>query len=377
LFWTAGKDLIPEFAKIKIMSKVIVRTAGYDYGILKPIVFALMDSLAGDMIQRNARVVIKPNLLAPASPEQAITTHPLIIKAVAEYVLEKGARPQVSDSPAIGSFEKIRKESGIKAALEGLSVECKEFRDSTVIDVGLPFKKIEIASDALDADVLINLPKLKTHTQMLLTLGIKNLFGCIVGMKKPEWHLRSGADRDIFSTLLVRICQAVRPSVTLMDGILAMEGQGPGRSGTPRSTGVVLGSTDTAAIDIAVCRMLGMNPDDLLTNRIAREQGLASDEIEINGDLPVIPVVFGPRRFHGFMRRHLVQRPECNDEMCELCGECWKYCPAGAIDHDKKRLHFDYDSCIRCYCCIEVCPYGALRTHETITGKIVRRLLKI
>jgi uncharacterized protein (DUF362 family)/Pyruvate/2-oxoacid:ferredoxin oxidoreductase delta subunit len=368
------------------MSKVIVRKARYEYDILKPVVFELMDSLAGDMVQRNARVVIKPNLLAPASPEQAITTHPLIIKAVAEYVLERGARPQVSDSPAVGSFEKILKESGIKTALKGLPVEYKEFRDSAVIDVGPPFKKIEIAADALDADVLINLPKLKTHTQMLLTLGVKNLFGCIVGMKKPEWHLRSGADRDMLATLLVKICQAVSPSVTIMDGILAMEGQGPGRSGTPRTTGVVLGSTDTASIDIVVCRMLGMNPDDLLTNRIAKEQGLVSGEIEIDGDLPVIrdfrfpemtPVVFGPRRFHGFMRRHLVQRPRCNDDMCELCGECWKYCPAGAIEHDKKRLHFDYDKCIRCYCCIEVCPHGALHTHETITGKIVRRFLKI
>jgi uncharacterized protein (DUF362 family) len=368
------------------MSKVIVRKADYNYKALKPIVFALMDSLAGDMIHRDARVLIKPNLLAPASPEKAITTHPLIIKAVAEYVLEKGARPQISDSPAIGSFEKILKESGIRAALEGLPVEYKAFTDSTIIDVGPPFNKIEIASDALDADVLINLPKLKTHTQMLLTLGVKNLFGCIVGMKKPEWHLRSGVDREMFATLLVKIFQAVRPSITLMDGVLAMEGPGPGRSGIPRTMGVVLGSDDSVSIDCAVCRMLGMNPDDLLTNRIAREQGLVSGELEINGDLPVIrdfrfpeitPVLFGPERFHGFMRRHLVQRPECNNDLCKLCGECWKYCPAGAIDHDKKRLHFDYDTCIRCYCCIEVCPYGALRTHETITGKVVRRILKV
>ena len=373
-------------ANIEFMSMVIIRKADYNYRDLKPVVFDLMDSLAGHMIQRNERVVIKPNLLAPASPGKAITTHPLIIKAVAEYVLEKGARPQVSDSPATGSFEKILKECGIKDALEGLPVECKEFRDSTVIDVGLPFKKIAIASDAIASDVLINLPKLKTHSQMLLTLGVKNLFGSIVGMKKPEWHLRSGVDRDMFATLLVKICQAVGPSVTLMDGILAMEGQGPGRSGTPRTLGVVLGSTDAASIDRAVCRMLGMNPDDLLTNRIAGEQGLVPGEIEIDGDLPVIrdfrfpeitPMLFGPDRFHGFMRRHLVQRPECNDDMCKLCGECWKYCPAGAIDHDKKRLHFDYDTCIRCYCCIEVCPYGALRTHETIPGKFVRRLLKI
>jgi uncharacterized protein (DUF362 family)/Pyruvate/2-oxoacid:ferredoxin oxidoreductase delta subunit len=368
------------------MSKVIIRKADYIYRDLKSVLYSMMDSLAGGVIQREAKVVIKPNLLAPASPDKAITTHPLFIKAVAEYVLGKGARVQISDSPAIGSFEKILRESGIRAALEGLPVECREFRDSTSIDVGVPFKKIEIAADAVTADVLINLPKLKTHSQMLVTLGVKNLFGCIVGMKKPEWHLRSGVDRDMFASLLVKIFQAVKPSVTLIDGILAMEGQGPGRGGTPREMGVVLGSTDAVSIDIAVCRMLGMDPDDLLTNRIAGAQGLVPGDIEIDGDLPVIPdfrfpgitpLVFGPRRLRGFIRKHLVQRPVCNDDMCKLCGECWKYCPAGAIGHDKKRIHFDYDTCIRCYCCIEVCPYGALRTHETVMGKMARRVLKM
>lgn len=375
-----------KFANIESMSTVIIRNADYTYRNLKPIVFSLMDSLAGNVIQRDATVVLKPNLLAPAPPGKAITTHPLIIKAVAEYVLERGAVPQISDSPATGSFEKILKDCGIKAALEGLPVEYKEFRGSTVIDAGLPFRNIEIASDALEADVLINLPKLKTHSQMQLTLGVKNLFGCVVGMKKPEWHLRSGIDREMFASLLVKIALAVSPAVTLLDGVQAMEGQGPGRSGTPRSLGVLLGSTDALSVDMAVCRMFGMNPDDLLTNRIAKEQGMAPGETDIDGELPsvrdfklpdITPVIFGPPRFHGFLRRHLVQRPVCDDDLCKLCAECWKYCPAGAIEHDKKRIRFDYDTCIRCYCCIEVCPHGALKTHETTTGKIARRLLKV
>jgi len=338
------------------------------------------------MVKKGSRVLIKPNLLAPAPPEKAIVTHPLIIRAAVEYVLQKGAHPVISDSPASGSFEKILRESGIKKALEGLKVEFKEFRKAVTVEVGKPFGKIEIAEDAMNADLFINLPKLKTHTQMLLTLGVKNLFGCIVGMKKPEWHLRAGMDREIFARLLVRIYQAVNPSVTIIDGILAMEGQGPGRSGEPRKIGIIAGSQDTAALDIALCRMLGITPKRLLTNKIAIEEGIANEDVEIDGVMPEIrnfkfpemtSGMFGPKQFHGFMRRHLTQRPVCNDKMCKLCGECWRYCPAEAISHSKKRISFNYDKCIRCYCCIEVCPHGALRAEETLPGKIARRCLKM
>lgn len=368
------------------MSTVIIRKAEYDYSTLKPIIFELMDSLGGDRIQKNSRVVIKPNLLSPETPDKAILTHPLIVRAVVEYVLDKGAKPQISDSMAVGSFEKILKVSGIKDTLSGLNVEYKEFRDSVFVDVGKPFEKIEIAADAVNADFLINLPKLKTHTQMLLTLGIKNLFGCIVGLKKPEWHFRTGVNREMFAQLLVKIYQAINPAITIMDGILAMEGQGPGKRGQPRQLGVLLGSNNAAALDITISRMLGVAPDDVLTNRIAKEQGLADDKIIVDGDLPqvkdfklpaITPLIFGPQSLQGLMRRHLVQRPECDDSLCKLCGECWKYCPANAITHKRKKLQFDYDKCIRCYCCIEVCPHAALSARETVPGKLTRKLLKM
>ena len=366
------------------MSKVYIRKAEYDYSTLKPLVFELMDSIAGDLIKKGSRVLIKPNLLLPAPPDRAIVTHPMIVRAAAEYVIAKGVRPQISDSPAIGSFEKILKESGIRDALEGLDVEYKEFKDFVSVDVGKPFEKIEIAKDAVNADVIINLPKIKTHTHMLLTLGIKNLFGCIVGMKKPEWHLRAGVDKEMFAAMLVKIYQALKPEVNIYDGILAMEGQGPGKSGVPRKIGVIAGSADAASADRVISEMLGVEPDLVLTNRIA--QGAEAEEIDIDGELPRVenfrlpemtPIVFGPKIAHGFFRRHLVQRPECDRSECRLCGECWKYCPAEAITHDNKKIFFDYDKCIRCYCCIEVCPHAALRAVETMTGKVARKVLKI
>ncbi len=368
------------------MSTVFVRRAEYNYKALRSIIFELMDSLEGERIQRNSRVVVKPNLLAPEPPDKAVVTHPLIVKAVVEYILDKGARPRISDSMAVGSFDRLIKESGIKEALSGLNVELKEFKETSIVDVGEPFKKIEIARDALEADVLINLPKLKTHAQMLLTLGVKNLFGCIVGLKKPEWHLRTGVNREMFAQLLVKIYRAVNPSFTIIDGIMAMEGQGPGKRGVPRHLGILMGSKNAAALDITICKMIGISPDRVLTNIIAVDQGLAADEIIVDGDLPQIkdfklpeitPLVFGPERFHGFMRKHLVQRPRCDDSLCKLCGECWKYCPAEAITHFRKKIHFDYDKCIRCYCCIEVCPHGALSAGETLIGKVTRKLLKM
>lgn len=369
------------------MSTVILRKATYNYDTLKPQIFEMLDFFCGSLIKKNSRVVIKPNLLTPASPDRAVLTHPLIVKASVEYVLQKGAHPQISDSPGTGSFDMILRESGIRDALTGLHVDPKEFETSLFIDIGDPFKHIEIAEDALKADVLINLPKLKTHTQMLLTLGVKNLFGCIVGLRKPEWHFRTGVDREIFAKLLVKIYKAVNPTVTILDGILAMEGQGPGKGGIPREIGVLIGSNDAVSIDTFVCKIIGIDPDRLLTNKVAKEMGFFNEEINVKGDrileikdfkLPQItPLVFGPKRLHRVMRKHLVQRPVCDDSVCELCEECLQHCPANAISHGRKKIHFNYDACIRCYCCIEICPYGALRAEETFPGKVVRKVLKV
>jgi uncharacterized protein (DUF362 family)/Pyruvate/2-oxoacid:ferredoxin oxidoreductase delta subunit len=366
------------------MARVIFRNSSYDYELLRPLFFEIMECIGGDGIRRNSRVLIKPNLLAPARPERALLTHPLVVRAAAEYVLMKGARPFVADSPAIGSFAKVIKEGGIREALKGLDVGMGEFVASKTVDIGEPFRRVEIAKEALEADAIINLPKLKTHSQMLLTLGVKNLFGCVVGLRKPEWHLRTGVDRDMFARLLVQICRRLAPSYTIIDGILAMEGQGPGKGGTPRDLGILIGSDNVFVLDGTVCGMFGLESGEVVTDRIAGEMGLKDDRVEVDGPVPEIrdfrfpgmtPLVFGPNALHGLMRRYLVQRPVADEDFCRLCGECGKYCPAGAIEMGKK-IRFDYEKCIRCYCCIEVCPHAALRSEETLPGKMIRRLTR-
>lgn len=343
-----------------------------------------MDTLGGKTIPPGAHVLIKPNLLSPALPSQAIITHPHIVKAAVEYVALRGARPQVSDSPAVGSFDKIMKVSGIEDVLRGLNVLCTEFVKSVLADIGEPFHTIEMAEDALKADFIINLPKLKTHSQMLLTLGVKNMFGCIIGYRKPEWHLRAGVNRALFAKLLVLIYQRIKPAFTILDGILALEGEGPGSSGTPKEIGVLIGSHDAHAVDWTVCRMLRIDPERLLTIKVAKDMGLLDEKIDVIGQLPrindfsfpqVVPLVYGPRILHGFIRKHLLQRPVCDTLLCQLCEKCINFCPAKAITISHTKLFFDYHKCIRCYCCIEICPYGALRPAETLAGKITRKVI--
>ncbi len=365
------------------MDTVTFRKADYADGGLQTVVHDLLDRIGTLKIERGARVLIKPNFLAPARPERAMTTHPLVLRAAVEFALERGARVLVADSPGMGGFERLLREGGYREALKGLEIELRPFKSTVGVDIGKPFGVIQIAREAVEAEVVINLPKLKTHAMMLLTLGVKNLFGCIVGLEKPEWHMRSGVDRLMFARLLVQLCRAVRPAATLVDGILAMEGQGPGRSGIPRRLGLLAAGAAPAAVDMAICRLLNTAPEDLPTHRAAGELGLVPPGISIEGDfspvpdfrLPVLaPLTFGPVRFHRLMRKHLVERPVVDPAVCRVCGECWRHCPAKAINPYAEAVGFDYDRCIRCYCCIEMCPHAALKTVETAPGRLVRKL---
>lgn len=367
------------------MKKIIIRKATYDHASVGPAVFEALDSFLSGTNMKGARVVIKPNLLSPSPPEAAIVTHPAVVRAAAQYVLQRGAHAQVSDSPAVGSFERILKESGIREALKGLDVKTKEFKEKTPVEIGPPFGKIPLAKDAVEADFLINLPKLKTHTHMLLTLGVKNLFGAVVGLEKPEWHLRAGVDREMFARLLLQIHYALKPSVTLIDAIVAMEGQGPGKRGTPRRLGLLFAGNDAASLDIAISEILGIRPDEVPTNKAALDAGLAEGDVIIEGEIPrvgnfrlpvITHLVAGPPAMRGFIRRHLTQRPVCEVRLCRRCEECVRYCPAKAITDTGKTLRFDYDRCIRCYCCLEVCPHGAISAKETPAGMILRKVFK-
>jgi uncharacterized protein (DUF362 family)/Pyruvate/2-oxoacid:ferredoxin oxidoreductase delta subunit len=364
------------------MVDVYFRHTHYDDPGLRQIVFDMMNAMGGDAIPTGAKVIIKPNFLLAADPEKGITTHPKIVRYAAEFIIEKGCSLIISDSPPIGSFEKILSKGGYVNALSGLDVVFRPFREPAKIDIGEPFGAIEMAKDALEADVIINLAKLKTHAQMLLTLGVKNMFGCVIGLKKPEWHFRAGTDRDMFAKLLVQIYKAVSPTMTIIDGILALEGQGPGKSGTPRELNLLAGSQDAIAVDMALSKVLGLEPQDLLTNKAAGQLQLMPEDIHVHGQFNILSdfkfpemgfLSIGPEFLGGFMRKYVLQKPVSDNHKCKLCGECWRYCPAKAINRHIKGIRFNYDSCIRCYCCLEICPYGAITTKKPLLGKLFQK----
>ena len=365
------------------MSTVFIRQADYTDSTIRSILFEMLSSDEGPVIDAGARVLIKPNFLNPAAPEKAITTHPLIVKAAIEYALEKGARVQVSDSPAIGNFSTLLKKGGYTEVLAGLDVTVKPFDATIGVDVGEPFGTIDVARDAIEADVVINLAKLKTHTQMMLTLGVKNLFGCIVGLKKPEWHMRAGVDRHMFGRLIVSIYEAIQPAYTIVDGILAMQGQGPGKSGTPRPLGLLIGGKNAHAVDHAICLLTGLDLQRLETHLNAREMGVYDGTVNINGALNILDdfqfpdlgsLTMGPDFLGRFMRRFVIQRPAVDNDICKLCSECWKYCPVKAITYTDRGISFNTDTCIRCYCCLEVCPHAAIRARMPLIGKWIHWL---
>lgn len=359
------------------MPQVITRKAEYDETLAR-LIPELIETVAPGRITPGSRVLIKPNFLVAARPDQAILTHPFIVRAAARHVLDRGGRLLIADSPGYGSFDRILRTGGFEAALSGMDVEIRPFSESVTVDIGEPFGKIDLAREAIEADLVINLPKLKTHSQMGLTLAVKNLFGTVVGWRKPEWHLKAGVDRAMFARLLVGICRAVRPEITILDGILALEGHGPGKRGKPRHIGVLLAGDDPFAIDLAVCKMVGLPPEQLPTSAEALKTGADGPNYTIDGRLPVIKnfripepgsLTFGPKFMQGIIRKHLVQRPVADTDLCRLCGHCAKYCPASAIACSEAGIAFDYDRCIRCYCCIEICPHGAMTAADTRLGR--------
>ncbi len=368
------------------METVLIEKGRYNEDEIRPRVFEMLDTLGRDLFMPGMRVLVKPNLLMAAGPEEGIVTHPLVVRTVVEYLLARKVRVRVSDSPAVGPFERVVRRTGYAAALAGLDVALKPFEKARTVDVGPPFGRIELAAAALAADAVVNLAKVKTHTQMMLTLGVKNLFGCVVGLAKPRWHLRCGIDRDQFARLLVAVYRTVAPCLTLVDGITALEGQGPGRGGTPRQLGIIVGGRSAPTVDAVLCRLLGVDPRRLATHRAAEERGLLPSETSVRGDFHVVddfmlprmaPATFGPPAVSRFMRRHVLQKPVVDTARCRQCGQCGTYCPAGAIADAPRGVRFDYERCIRCYCCVEVCPHGALQAVEPAAGRLLHGLSKL
>lgn len=362
------------FAMHKI---AIERVASYDSELVETGLKNLLAPLGGieAFVRPGERVLLKPNMLSAKPPEAAVTTHPAILRGVIRLVQGAGAVALVGDSPGFGSLRAVAKRSGMLAVVEECGAELVEFSETRVVNSGGIFKRFEVAAPYLDADRVINLPKLKTHEMMTLTCGVKNLFGILVGAAKPAWHLQAGFDRELFARVLLEIYQIRPPNLTIVDAITAMEGDGPG-SGDPRQVGLLLAGANPVAVDLIAGEIVGIPKKLLFVEREARKLGLPGSDrehIEIYGvdpaELRILPfrlpplsdVEFGlPRFIKNRLRKHLTTRPVQMPDRCMLCGVCVKGCPPGVIRIEGKNLRFDYDRCIRCFCCRELCPEAAL-----------------
>ncbi len=368
----------------------IVRCQTYDPKEIQKALRFSLDLIGGmgSFVKRGDRVLLKPNLLYGKAPEKAVTTHPSIIQGMIELVKEQGGIPILGDSPGMGHAVTVAQKSGIKEVTDAMGCPIVEF-NRPVLPAGKKgnlFKNIEIDQAVLEADVIINLPKWKTHAQMLLTLGVKNLFGCIPGPRKAMWHLQAGRDTLLFAQILVDVYQLIQPTLTLLDGVVGMEGNGP-NNGDPIPIGLLLASTDPLCLDQIVCDLLGMGRMSLWTNRAAFERGLGRVDIEVRGESIEKGKVSHFRFPHpirmdwylpDFLKKGLIDalhtRPEIDEERCKHCHQCMEICPPKALRQEEKRLIFDYGQCIRCFCCQEICPEGAITLQEGWALKLYHRI---
>jgi uncharacterized protein (DUF362 family)/NAD-dependent dihydropyrimidine dehydrogenase PreA subunit len=366
------------------MKERVVLQAAADYH--RPQVEAAVESLLAPLggmaafVRPGQKVLLKPNMLAGKSPEKAVTTHPEIVRAVIRLAQQAGGIVSVGDSPGIGSPRQVAMRCGILPVIEETGAAFAPFAESVKIRPrGGTFHELEIARDLLDADVVINLPKLKTHQMMGLTAGVKNLFGAVVGIRKPRLHLQAGSDKAFFALMLLELAEQIRPALTLVDAITAMEGEGPG-GGDPVHVGALLAGASPLAVDTVATALVGLAPEAAWTQRVARQTGRAGcrlEQVEILGDrledlrvrgfrpAKVTDVSFGlPPQLKNVLRNSLTARPAVDRRLCKRCGICVETCPPQAMTLGGDQLQIDYQRCIRCFCCQELCPHGALPTRQ-------------
>ncbi|MEY8764598.1 MULTISPECIES: DUF362 domain-containing protein [Clostridium] len=363
-----------------------------------------LDLLGGieKFVGKEEKILLKPNLLKRAAPDQAITTHPSVFRSVARILREDGYNKIFyGDSPGNGNPLKASKASGIAAAAKEFEIEQADFNQGEKVSFpqGKVAKEFIMSRGVMEADAIINVCKMKTHALQRITGAVKNMFGCVYGFNKGLSHARyPSADR--FAKMLCDLHVMIKPRLHIMDGIVAMEGNGPS-SGSPVKMNVILISQDPVALDSVFCRLIHLNPESVPTNVNGEAWGLGNchdDNIEIitpEGEKSIEEIVkqYGKPDFDvyrgdikkaGFHRvewlmKLIRQRPYVVEKKCIRCGICVKSCPVEgkAIKLDKEKgtpPKYDYDKCIRCYCCQEMCPKKAIEVKTPFLRKILDKL---
>ena len=335
---------------------------------------------------KGKRVLVKPNILTDDDPAKCISTHPVVVEAMVRFLQSKGATVMVGDSPAVHTQKFKGEKSGIFRVCETSGAKWIDFM-ADPIEKSLRKGKIRIASVVDKVDLIISLPKFKNHELVYFTGAIKNTLGLVPGFSKGKQHALH-QDRSKFGEFLVDLNEAVTPDYFLMDGIMGMEGPGPGR-GFPVEIGLLLGSTNPLALDMIASRIAGYEPLIIPTSRAAffrkkwlqAENDILYDGPEISSivkkgfnKIPIsttnnIALKFVMKRIK-FLKK-LEKRPVFIHENCTDCQKCVNICPVQAIlPLSTKIAHIvlSDNKCIRCFCCSEVCTDNAVEIRRKVVG---------
>ncbi|VVB91729.1 Ferredoxin [uncultured archaeon] len=365
----------------------IVKCENYEHQKVKK---ALLHSLEliggiGSIIKPGDNVLLKVNVIIGFPPERAATTHPAIVGAMTEIVREEGGVPWVGDSSGAHGYTAQSLElCGIKKVCEEYGGRLINFESTGTYPVkanGKVLTTINIAKPAIDCDVLVSLPKMKTHQLTKYTGAVKNFYGVIPGSGKARIHKQAPTEERL-SEALLDIYSSLKPRLAVMDGIVGMEGEGP-TNGTPIPSGMILSSTDCVALDAVASGIMGFSHGDILTTRFAHERGLGIgelDQIEVTGEkISDVKTDFKKSRYlyyklPGFLGKWVfkyaenISRVEISEKECKKCKICFNSCPASAITLEPRPL-IDQEKCIKCYCCHELCRNSAVKLKTSYLGR--------
>ncbi|MDD5064842.1 MAG: DUF362 domain-containing protein [Phycisphaerae bacterium] len=272
----------------------LTRCSDYSQAEIARALAAQFELLGGlkKFVTRGDTVLLKPNLIAPRSRRHATQTDPAVLLETVRLLKDFGAKPFIGDSPAWSNVFACIKTLKLEKPLKKLSVPVKQLNKPKKCRIGKQNIEVGISSIALDADVIINMPKFKSHQQLVATFAVKNMFGCVSGKHKALWHFTKGGSTDEFCELLIEIYKFLNPALTIIDAVIAMDGPGPIR-GRARPLGYILGGIDPFALEVICSRLVNINPENLPILKTARQMGLNcpdADSIKILGDpLPQNP----------------------------------------------------------------------------------------
>ncbi|MFH1721656.1 MAG: DUF362 domain-containing protein [Candidatus Altiarchaeota archaeon] len=378
------------------MSSVsIVKCQDYDESRVDEAVRKAVNHLGGIkfFVKKGDKVLLKVNLLQESTPDQSIVTHPAVVSAVARLVKEAGGKAIIADSPGGAYTESRLKATYEKAGLIEVARETgAELNYNTEYSPvsnprGKIIKRFDVIKVAQEADVIITLPKFKTHLLTRFTGATKILFGVIPGREKMGFHSKHPKVED-FSDMLIDLLCLLKPNLAIMDGVIGMEGDGPATGGKPKNIGVILASQDSVALDLCATDIVGWKPHEVPPIEAAMRRGLTNGKVE---DVKVLGEKLQDVRLKGFLgpgtqtagiagklppivrsmvTNFFIAYPAPNMD-CIGCGVCAENCPEKAIRITSGKAKVTYGKCIRCYCCHELCPHNAIDLKKSIALRLL------